>query len=433
MLAEHAGIVEHIHADAGWVRAVADHAAGVDRPLRLVTLTDATTAGGRSRAQASAQLARAGQGATGTRVGLRRQHGGRSPGAVGGRSASSSPTWSAAGRRRRSPVRSSWRVPVGWGCAAIRAGRQHHLRRTCRARLARRHAPGDRPVRARPDRVVDAHVHLWDPARTDWYPYLSGGQRLSIGDVSGMARLFDVPTYRSEAAGWNVVKLVNVAAATGHQSIEETLELDRRADVDGHPDAIVGGLPPTGSPKEAVDLLDRQMAASRFRGVRPMGVFDGPLPPPDVLRAVQERGLLFELMAHADQLQIAAAGLAAFADLAVVVEHTGWPRSGSDEEFALWSAGIDALAGLGDNVVCKLSGLAMPLGTVGTDAFAPWIEHAIDAFGVDRCMFASNFPVDGRHGTFDELYSTFADVTAGLDDESRDKLFAANAERVYRC
>ena len=48
-------------------------------------------------------------------------------------------------------------------------------------------------------------------------------------------------------------------------------------------------------------------------------------------------------------------------------------------------------------------------------------------------MFASNFPVDGMHGTFDELYTTFAAVTAGLDDESRDKLFAANAERVYRC
>lgn len=68
VLAEHAGIVEHIHADAGWVRAVADYAAGADRPVRLVTLTDATTAGGRSRAQASVQLARAGRGATGDRV-----------------------------------------------------------------------------------------------------------------------------------------------------------------------------------------------------------------------------------------------------------------------------------------------------------------------------------------------------------------------------
>jgi len=52
----------------------------------------------------------------------------------------------------------------------------------------------------KPTRVVDAHVHLWDPARTDWYPYLSGRQQLNMGDVTGMARRFDVPTYMAESA-----------------------------------------------------------------------------------------------------------------------------------------------------------------------------------------------------------------------------------------
>ncbi len=286
---------------------------------------------------------------------------------------------------------------------------------------------------AQPIRVVDAHVHLWDPARTDWYPYLSGRQQLNMGDVSGMARRFDVPTYKAESAGWNVEKLVNVAAATGRHSIDETLELDRRAAIDGHPDAIIGGLPATDSVSEAVDLIDQQMVANRFRGVRPMGAFDGPLPPAEVLGALQERRLVFELMAHPDQLQSAASGLVAWEELVVVVEHTGWPRSSSDEELELWKAGIDALAGLGEHVVCKLSGLAMPLGSMRVDAFAPWLEHAIEAFGVDRCMFARSFPVDGLHGTFDELYSTYAAVVAGLDAEPRDKLFATNAERVYRC
>ncbi|MEX2293510.1 MAG: amidohydrolase family protein [Acidimicrobiales bacterium] len=285
---------------------------------------------------------------------------------------------------------------------------------------------------AKPVRVVDCHVHLWDPARTDWYPYLSGRQQLNMGDVTGMARHFDVSTYLAESSGWNVEKIVNVAAATGRHSIEETLELDRRAEADGHPDAIVGGLPPTDSAADAVELLDRQMTAPRFRGVRPMGVSDGPLPADDVLSTLQERGLLFELMAHPDQLRAAAAGLARHDDLVVVVEHMGWPRSSSAEERALWKAGMSALAALGDHVLCKLSGLAMPLGSMSVEAFRPWIDHAIDLFGVDRCMFASNFPVDGMHGTFDELYNTFSELTAGLDDESRDKLFAANAERVYR-
>ncbi len=58
VLAEHRGIVEHIYTDAGWARAVADYAAGAARPVQLVTLIDARTSGGRSRAQASTQLAR---------------------------------------------------------------------------------------------------------------------------------------------------------------------------------------------------------------------------------------------------------------------------------------------------------------------------------------------------------------------------------------
>jgi predicted TIM-barrel fold metal-dependent hydrolase len=288
-------------------------------------------------------------------------------------------------------------------------------------------------VVAKPSRVVDAHVHLWDPARVDWYPYLSGRRQLDLGDVSGMARRFDVATYRAESAGWNVEKLVNVAAATGRYCVDETLELDRSAVSVGQPAAIIGGIVPTETVAESVELIDRQMAASRFRGVRPMGAFDGPLPDRGVLSALAERGLIFELMAHPDQLASAARTLAAFEDLVVVVEHTGWPRSDSAEERALWRKGMAALADLGERAICKLSGLAMPLGTISVDAFGPWLEHAIETFGPSRCMFASNFPVDGLHGSFDALYSTFDAVTAGLDEAERDLLFAATAERVYRC
>lgn len=286
----------------------------------------------------------------------------------------------------------------------------------------------------RPARIVDAHVHLWDPGRTEWYPYLSRNQSsLGMGDVTGMSRRFDVPTYRSESAGWNVVKLVNVAAATGGHSVEETLDLDRRADAEGHPDAIIGGLPPADTVGEAIAAIDRQRAATRFRGVRPMGASESALPDPAVLRALAERGLVYEVMTHPDQLVDTARGLEAHDDLVVVIEHTGWPRNDSDGERALWEKGIDALASLGANVSCKLSGLAMPLGSMSPAVFAPWLDRAIAAFGVDRCLFASNFPVDGMHGSFDQLYSTYSTITAGVDAEARDKLFAANAERIYRC
>lgn len=282
---------------------------------------------------------------------------------------------------------------------------------------------------SRPARIVDAHVHLWDPAHTDWYPYLAGQMEIGMGDVKGMARRFDAATYRAEAKGWNVEKLVNVAAATGRHSLAETLEMEQRAEAD----ALIGGLWPTETVAETIAGIDQQMQASRFRGVRPMGAHEGPLLGADVLRALQERGLVFEILARPDQLAAAAAGLVRHHDLVVVVEHVGWPRSTEPDERALWQAGLEALAALGPNVHCKLSGLAMPVGSMSATAFKPWIEPVIERFGVDRCFFASNFPVDGLHGTLDELWTAYAEVTAGVDGQSRDQLFATNAERLYRC
>ena len=192
-----------------------------------------------------------------------------------------------------------------------------------------------------PLRIVDAHAHFWDPARTDWYPYLSGGLNLGMGDVSGMARRFDVATYRAESGPWNVMSWVNVAAATGIHSVAETIDLDRRAELDGHPDAIVGGLPATESVAETIALVDEQLAARRLRGVRPMNPSAPPVPHDDVLRALVERNLVFDLLARPDQLEDAARRLAAHPDLVVVVEHTGWPRSGDDHERAVLGVGVE--------------------------------------------------------------------------------------------
>ena len=281
------------------------------------------------------------------------------------------------------------------------------------------------------ERIVDAHIHLWDPARGDWYPYLVGAQELDM-DISGMCRKFDQDTYFSESRKWNVEKFVHVSAAGGFIA-DETREREEMAQATGHPDAIVGGIVPEQPVADTIALLDDQMQSPHFRGVRAMGLVEGGVPEPDVLRALQERDLVLDLMARAPELEYAASALADWGDLTIVVEHTGWPHTGSSEEYEVWKVGLSALAALGDNVHCKLSGLAMPLASMAVDVFRPWIEHALEAFGVERCLFASNFPVDSTHGTFDDLYATFDTLTSDLDAASREKLFASNAERVYRC
>ncbi len=282
------------------------------------------------------------------------------------------------------------------------------------------------------ERVVDAHVHLWDPARADWYPYLAGMQELDMGDISGMCRRFDQPTYFSEASQWHVQKFVHVAAAAPAKLVDETHELDAQADATGHPDVLIGGLDPNEDITELERQLDEQITTKRFRGIRIMGEGDHAIPTPAMLQALQDRGLIFELMVHPDELARAAAALDGW-ELPVVVEHTGWPRSNEPAEHQLWKAGMASLAGLRENVTCKLSGLAMPMQSMAAETFAPWILDAIELFGTDRCMFASNFPVDGMHGTFDDLYATYDELTADLDAPTRDRLFAGNAERVYGC
>jgi predicted TIM-barrel fold metal-dependent hydrolase len=229
-----------------------------------------------------------------------------------------------------------------------------------------------------------------------------------------------------------VQKFVHVAAAAPEKLVAETLERDEQADATGHPDALVGGLMPDDDLRDIERKLDEQLVSKRFRGIRIMGEGEEALPTPAILQVLQDRGLVFDLMTHPDQLAAAAAALDGW-ELPVVVEHTGWPRSNEPEEYELWKTGMAALAALGEHVSCKLSGLAMPLQSMDTATFAPWVHHAIELFGTDRCMFASNFPVDGMHGTFDDLYATYDELTAELDASTRDQLFAGNAERVYGC
>ena len=107
--------------------------------------------------------------------------------------------------------------------------------------------------------------------------------------------------------------------------------------------------------------------------------------------------------------------------------------SGLDDPDAIrmWRDGITALASVG-TVHCKLSGLAMAVHTFDPEAQRPFFEHCLTSFGVDRCMFGSNFPVDALYGTFDELMKCHQACLAGLSDTERRQVLATNGERSYR-
>jgi predicted TIM-barrel fold metal-dependent hydrolase len=84
------------------------------------------------------------------------------------------------------------------------------------------------------------------------------------------------------------------------------------------------------------------------------------------------------------------------------------------------------------NVMVKISGMGMIDHSWTIESIRPYVLQTIDSFGVDRCMFASNFPVDRLYGSYSALWHAFDSCVAGFSESDKEKLFRTNAERSYR-
>ena len=98
-----------------------------------------------------------------------------------------------------------------------------------------------------------------------------------------------------------------------------------------------------------------------------------------------------------------------------------------------WKAGMSLLAQQ-PNISCKLSGLVMFQHTWTVDSLRPFLEYSLNAFGANRCLFASNFPVDKLHASFGQLVEAYLQVVkeAGLSKSEIEHVFHDNACRTYR-
>ena len=114
------------------------------------------------------------------------------------------------------------------------------------------------------------------------------------------------------------------------------------------------------------------------------------------------------------------------------------------EVFRTWSASLRKLAER-PNVMCKVGGLGMPNwgfqfeereDVIGyhelARAWRPYVETAIEAFGVNRCMLESNFPPDGRSGGFVPLWNAYKYILRNCFADEKLGLFARNAATTYR-
>ncbi len=212
-------------------------------------------------------------------------------------------------------------------------------------------------------------------------------------------------------------------------------------------------------------ILEAQIVASdRFRGIRQMANWDAS---PGIMSSgrpgllsdkkfregfacLKNYQLSFETFLFHPQLMELVDLARKFPDIPIILEHTGGPvRIGpyggkDDEVFRRWSSGMAALANC-PNVSVKLGGFGMPLygfkwhesatlpGSMDiAEAAAPFILLCIEQFGVERCMFESNFPIDKNTFPYIILWNAFKLVTKGFSPDERKALFHDTAAKAYR-
>lgn len=227
----------------------------------------------------------------------------------------------------------------------------------------------------------------------------------------------------------------------------------------GHADLRLGeGVAP---------VLQAHLAASlRFRGIRHACAWH-PSPavgqsymgsPPGLLgdsefrkgiACLNKLGLSYDSWAYMNQLGELADLARAFPELTIVCDHVGGvvglgPYAGRREEaFAEWKRGMKELASC-LNVSMKLGGLAMPLSGFGwqdrdlpptsfemAEATAPYYLECIEAFGPERCMFESNFPVEKLSCSYRVLWNSFKRIAKAFSPDEKAALFHDTAARVY--
>lgn len=293
--------------------------------------------------------------------------------------------------------------------------------------------------------IVDPHQHFWDLSR-NYYPWLCDPKPVHFryGDYTTLKRNYMPPDYLHDAAGLNVVKTVHIQANWDPADpVGETRWVDEVARDYGYPHAVIGAA--YFARDDIAQVLAGHAKSKLTRGVRnfPLAAAKpseakrgepGSMDDPKWRRGyalMAQHGFLFDVQVPWWHLDALAELARDFPATQIVIVHTALPADRSEERLAAWRAAL-ALAAAQPNVAIKISGLGRPGLPWTLAANGPIIRDTIEIFGPERCMFASNFPVDGLAGSFPMIYGGFRAAVSNRPPEERRMLFHDNAVRTYR-
>ncbi|MDO9526645.1 MAG: amidohydrolase family protein [Gemmobacter sp.] len=308
--------------------------------------------------------------------------------------------------------------------------------------------------------VIDSHIHLWDFSDP---PYFGDAYREDASSAGISGAVYVECTMGNRLDGPEAERVLGEIAFARDQAERYSGAGFRLADaIVGAADLRLGaGIRPL--LQRAADLAD-----GRFRGIRARVAHDpdpalaygaggppsGLLLRPESLEALAvlcHLGLSLDVYMFHTQLGDVAALARALPDLPIIVNHLGAPlgigsyRQRPAEVRARWLEGIDTLATC-PNVVMKIGGFAISRIAIVTreqgveppssgelaERFAPWFQPCVAAFGAERCLYGSNFPVDKMAMSLTAQVNAMKRLVADLPSADAAAIMGGNAARVYR-
>jgi predicted TIM-barrel fold metal-dependent hydrolase len=295
--------------------------------------------------------------------------------------------------------------------------------------------------------IVDPHMHLWN-LKTHRYPWLDKPRAdWFTGPYDALAKTHELADFLGAAKDVEVLKIVHVEA--GHDPSDPVAEsrwLQSIADdrtSGGRPNGIVAAADLSRS--DAEKTLEGHKAFPSVRGIRQVLNFHES-PFYDYVgkhfmrdpawqagfKLLRKFGFSFDLHIYPSQMLEAADIAKRNPETTIIVNHTGlFIDRDSVAGWRTWRDGMRALAAC-PNVMVKISGMGMIDHHWTVESIRPLVLETIDCFGIDRSMFASNFPVDSLYGSYPDLWRAYHACVARLSDHEKQKLFRTNAEFVYR-
>jgi predicted TIM-barrel fold metal-dependent hydrolase len=293
--------------------------------------------------------------------------------------------------------------------------------------------------------IIDAHHHLWDLSlgRHPWLTSDDAGIK-ALGDIAYLRRTYLPSDYLEDVGPQNVVGSVYIEAVWDRtrpptEEVEwlETLEKPRgigaraiawanlRAD---NPDAVFGAL---AAHRGVVGIRETiRWHPDPAKRWAERGIVDDPLWRRG-LASMQANGLHLELLMNTHQAEEVARLARDFPAQTFVVNHCGTPTECDEAGMKHWRDGLHRMAEQ-PNVAIKLSAY----GNYATDHSLPALACVVDmivrAFGPERAMFGTDYPVGRRHMSFQDMCERFKDVVADRPAEEQRALLHDNAVRVYR-